>query len=56
MMNDDLLRSLYDDMFGTSSGSGGRGSDRGSSGSGAGKGPGRGTAGNRPDGRKNNAP
>ena len=55
MMNDDLLRSLYDDMFGTSSGSGGRGSDRGSSGSGAGKGPGRGTAGNRPDGRKNNA-
>ena len=54
MMNDDLLRSLYDDMFGTSSGSG-RGSDRGSSGSGAGKGPGRGTAGNRPDGRKNNA-
>ena len=35
MMNDDLLRSLYDDMFGTSSGSG-RGSDRGSSGSGAG--------------------
>ena len=32
MMNDDLLRSLYDDMFGTSSG-----------------------AGNRPDGRKNNA-
>ena len=55
MMNDDLLRSLYDDMFGTSSGSGGRGSDRGSSGSSAGKGPGRGTAGNRPDGRKNNA-
>ena len=55
MMNDDLLRSLYDDMFGTSSGSSGRGSDRGSSGSGAGKGPGRGTAGNRPDGRKNNA-
>ena len=43
MMNDDLLRSLYDDMFGTSSGSS------------AGKGPGRGTAGNRPDGRKNNA-
>lgn len=55
MMNDDLLRSLYDDMFGTSSGSSGRGSDRGSSGSSAGKGPGRGTAGNRPDGRKNNA-
>ncbi len=55
MMNDDLLRSLYDDMFGNSSGSSGRGSDRGSSGSGAGKGPGRGTAGNRPDGRKNNA-
>ena len=55
MMNDDLLRSLYDDMFGTSSGSSGKGSDRGSSGSGAGKGPGRGTAGNRPDGRKNNA-
>lgn len=55
MMNDDLLRSLYDDMFGTSSGSGGRGSDRGSSGNSAGKGPGRGTAGNRPDGRKNNA-
>ena len=55
MMNDDLLRSLYDDMFGTSSGSGGRGSDRGSSGSSAGKGPGRSTAGNRPDGRKNNA-
>ena len=55
MMNDDLLRSLYDDMFGKSSGSSGRGSDRGSSGSGAGKGPGRGTAGNRPDGRKNNA-
>ena len=55
MMNDDLLRSLYDDMFGTSSGSGGRGSDRGSSGSSAGKRPGRGTAGNRPDGRKNNA-
>ncbi len=55
MMNDDLLRSLYDDMFGTSSGSSGRGSDRGSSGSGSGKGPGRGTAGNRPDGRKNNA-
>ena len=54
MMNDDLLRSLYDDMFGTSSGSSGRGSDRGSSGSSAGKGPGRGTAGNRPDGRKNN--
>ena len=43
MMNDDLLRSLYDDMFGTSSGSS------------AGKGPDRGTAGNRPDGRKNNA-
>ena len=43
MMNDDLLRSLYDDMFGASSGSS------------AGKGPGRGTAGNRPDGRKNNA-
>ena len=43
MMNDDLLRSLYDDMFGNSSGSS------------AGKGPGRGTAGNRPDGRKNNA-
>ena len=55
MMNDDLLRSLYDDMFGTSSGSSGKGSDRGSSGSGAGKGPGRSTAGNRPDGRKNNA-
>ena len=55
MMNDDLLRSLYDDMFGTSSGSSGKGSDRGASGSGAGKGPGRGTAGNRPDGRKNNA-
>ena len=55
MMNDDLLRSLYDDMFGTSSGSSGKGSDRCSSGSGAGKGPGRGTAGNRPDGRKNNA-
>ena len=55
MMNDDLLRSLYDDMFGNSSGSSGRGSDRGSSGSSAGKGPGRGTAGNRPDGRKNNA-
>ena len=55
MMNDDLLRSLYDDMFGTSSGSSGRGSDRGSSGSSAGKGPGRSTAGNRPDGRKNNA-
>ncbi len=55
MMNDDLLRSLYDDMFGTSSGSGGRGSDRGSSGSSAGKGPGCGMAGNRPDGRKNNA-
>lgn len=55
MMNDDLLRSLYDDMFGTSSGSSGRGSDRGSSGSSAGKGPGRGTAGNRPDSRKNNA-
>ena len=43
MMNDDLLRSLDDDMFGTSSGSS------------AGKGPCRGTAGNRPDGRKNNA-
>ena len=55
MMNDDLLRSLYDDMFGTSSGSSGKGSDRGASESGAGKGPGRGTAGNRPDGRKNNA-
>ena len=55
MMNDDLLRSLYDDMFGNSSGSSGRGSDRGASESGAGKGPGRGTAGNRPDGRKNNA-
>jgi Holliday junction resolvasome RuvABC ATP-dependent DNA helicase subunit len=42
-------------MFGTSSGSSGRGSDRGSSGSSAGKGHGRGTAGNRPDSRKNNA-
>ena len=49
MMNDDLLRSLYDDMFGSSSGSG-----RGS-GSGAGKNNGRGTAGNRSDGRKNTA-
>jgi len=42
MMNDDLLRSLYDDMFGTSSGS-------------AGKNNGRGTAGNRSDSRKNTA-